>query len=1313
MLWVVGCSANVPNVLTVTPTLARIATETAAAPSATPLPPPKAIDLGVLGKGSANDIAWAPDGSTLAVASSTGVYLYDTQTWQVWRTIPNEKLEDTEMFALVFSPNGESLFLTSTGFSYSFWRYDLQNEQVNNWPENVSIAPRTAPVFSPDGETFAFINLSDERTEDGTYRSGLELRESATGQLLHQLQQNDFAEEKVITSFVFSPDNKQIAVGSHDHLVRVWDITSGNLLYELQHDSDVADVAYRPDSKVLVSTGKDATVRFWDTQTGEMLFILRGFEAALQYVAYLEDGEKLLLGQLHENVFQQYTLDDDNFLAEPLDIVIEAGINFNTHPRANQVTTIGVRLSPDTQKMAVLLNSQVYIWNVGTGQLILTLPEYNSQIYALEFSLDGSILVMADHDIHLWEVSTQKWRTTLQLDAYEIQDISFHPDGELLAVSTYGGNVEIWDTVKQQKVRENSTDVDWCNSSRLAFSPNGDKLATAGWCGIRIWEPATGQLLQKMEVEKGCPRELAFSAEGNALICVGERGFWRWDLQTGKAIYAIPLPGEYNYWTVALRQNLMVLGQGSNGPFLFFDPVTGQHLYDFAEGRGGKTVALNPDGRLFARADYSQILLADSVSGKKLLSLDFRLPYFISFSPQDNRLVASSSENTAHLWDISAFAQHANSLVPLTATPDLALTPTPTVTPEPIFLQPQIPPALGPDAIRPENIERLVKLGERGLGRIHTAAWAPDGKRLAMGGYPGVLMVNLDTLELSPPFIAEGDILSLAFSPDGNLLAGQITNSAIQMWEVTTGRSLYILENTGCWNRGMTFSPDGQILSAHCGGYRWSMSDGQLLDKGQANPSLPKTSLDGDLVLQWGMLSAKLLVHGSDEIIQTFDMPGMAPGWAQFSPDGKTLAVWFYQFEVARSGVYYPGKERESVLQLWNIVPGETATLRTTLATGKWYQGGAALQGTFQGLAFTPDSQMMATASGDGWVQIWDTTSGELLHTLPGYSQVHFSPDGRQLMSLTDKALRIWDLSPGKEPEVVWEISDMYGYSSLMFTRNGQELVTTSYGSFQFWSLAGELSEKPIATLEVMDNERSRMAASPDGKWLAYSSVDEFVLGESNPQAPHWQTLEIFAEVPHKSLAHALVFSPDSSLLTMAHPGHKTLLWKLRQPDLTPIALASSTYVSNLVFSPDSKLLLGWRNPTSRESALYLWETETGQLLRTWNMLADQFVFHPDGITLAAAEYKNGDIRLFDLRTGDLVQEIKCSSNFHNMAFSPDGSLLAIIAGGKIGFWEVASGELLKEIEGAFNLLAFSPDGKWLAVGLYDGRIQYWGLSTK
>jgi WD40 repeat protein len=88
-----------------------------------------------------------------------------------------------------------------------------------------------------------------------------------------------------VKSVAFSPDGKQLASGSWDETVRLWDTAAGTLLQILEgHSSPVESVAFSPDGKQLASGSCDKTVRLWDTAAGTLLQILEGHSGTVESV---------------------------------------------------------------------------------------------------------------------------------------------------------------------------------------------------------------------------------------------------------------------------------------------------------------------------------------------------------------------------------------------------------------------------------------------------------------------------------------------------------------------------------------------------------------------------------------------------------------------------------------------------------------------------------------------------------------------------------------------------------------------------------------------------------------------------------------------------------------------------------------------------------------------------------------------------------------------------------------------------------------------------------------------------------------------
>ena len=141
------------------------------------------------------------------------------------------------------------------------------------------------------------------------------------------------------------------------------------------------------------------------------------------------------------------------------------------------------------------------------------------------------------------------------------------------------------------------------------------------------------------------------------------------------------------------------------------------------------------------------------------------------------------------------------------------------------------------------------------------------------------------------------------------------------------------------------------------------------------------------------------------------------------------------------------------------------------------------------GVALSPDGKVLATASLDGKVLLWDTATGSPQRTIaaagPLYS-VAFSSDGKLLATGGAKNIRLWDVATGN---LVHEYEGHQGIvTGVAFTPAGDAIASSSADqTLRLWELP---SHRELKSLDAHKEAVNAMATSPDGKLLATASAD-------------------------------------------------------------------------------------------------------------------------------------------------------------------------------------------------------------------------------
>jgi WD40 repeat protein len=235
-------------------------------------------------------------------------------------------------------------------------------------------------------------------------------------------------------------------------------------------------------------------------------------------------------------------------------------------------------------------------------------------------------------------------------------------------------------------------------------------------------------------------------------------------------------------------------------------------------------------------------------------------------------------------------------------------------------------------------------------------------------------------------------VYSVAFSPDGRLLASGSDDKTVKIWEVASGRLLRTRSGHSSYVKSVAFSPDGRLLVSEAGDGTivWDVASGTpaKLSPAQVTAVRSDTTMDGRLKANISGKQIAIVDVPSARLLHTLSGHNKYVYSVAFSPDGRLLA------SEARDGTI-----------VWDVASGSRANLAPDKVR-------------ILRPDITPDGRLKANIINEEQIAVFDVPSGRLLHTLSGHSStvysVAFSPDGRLLASGSDDNVKIWEVASGR-----------------------------------------------------------------------------------------------------------------------------------------------------------------------------------------------------------------------------------------------------------------------------------------------------------
>lgn len=606
-------------------------------------------ELRVLGRGDVRDVAWSPDGQTIAIAGSLGLWLYAPDNLAAE---PSRLAEETIVSAVAFSPDG-----TQIAFGTAEGELTIQEmasgEVVYAFAMPASESPLGNAIrhlaFAPAGERLAIGGA------DGVWL--LNLTEGGDPELLNNSQPE-------VNDLAFSPDGSLLAT-AHGGVIAldeiyIWSLAAGvpYTVFALRGFRGLTtSVDFHPDGNLLLTTNGRGPARLWETDTWTQVAQLVPQTQAASFARFNPDGSQLATGNYDGSVRIMEPRQDS-----PARLLV------------GQLARVDhLAYHPDgTRLLSVAIDGQMVIHDLATSTVADSLHQHRHTVrdFAISPAGDSLAVTMQTPVFWLWDIENGDIRQTFRGHRADVWKVDFAPEGSVVAsggadlTEIYAEDhvVRLWDTSTGENLA--MLDTWWRNESGIRYldiSQDGRWLAT-GPDILQVWDLEEQSIYAEFGEERTNVNVL-LSADGRLVAASSFDTLSVWDLQAGAeagSLFTLETPARITDFVFSHDNRSLAVGLDNgnvviynvvfeNLPSRTFTTINRPETLAFSAGDDvlaiGGGGGLNPDIQLLSVED-GRVLAELNAHRSSVAHLDF--------SADGTMLVSSSWDGTMRIWGVGA-----------------------------------------------------------------------------------------------------------------------------------------------------------------------------------------------------------------------------------------------------------------------------------------------------------------------------------------------------------------------------------------------------------------------------------------------------------------------------------------------------------------------------------------------------------------------------------------------------------------------------------------------------------------------------------